>query len=73
MITEQNVIEIIGELDINVDENNITSDTTFKSLGIDSLDFFSFLVELETKTGKKIPDDDVDKLTTVNAVVEYFS
>ena len=73
MLTEQNVIDIIGELDINVDKNNITSDTTLKSLGIDSLDIFNLLVELETKTGKKIPDDDVDKLTTINAIVEYFS
>lgn len=73
MITEQNVIELISELDISVNKNDITTDTTLKSLGIDSLDVFNLLVELETKTGKKIPDDDVDRLSTINAIVEYFS
>lgn len=73
MLTEQDVIDIIGDLDINLDKSEIKNDTTLKSLGIDSLDIFNILVELETKTGKTIPDDDVDKLSTINSIVEYFS
>lgn len=73
MLTEQDVVDIIGELDISVDKTKITKDTTLKSLGIDSLDVFNLLVELESKTGKTIPDDDVDKLTSINEIVEYFS
>ena len=73
MLTEQDVINLIGELDINVDIDAISAEATLKSLGIDSLDVFTLLVEIETKTGKKIPDEDVDKLDTINAIVEYFS
>ena len=73
MLTEQDVVNFIGELDINVDIDAISTEATLKSLGIDSLDVFTLLVEIETKTGKKIPDEDVDKLGTINAIVEYFS
>jgi len=73
MLTEQDVINLIGELDINVDIDAISAEATLKSIGIDSLDVFTLLVEIETKTGKKIPDEDVDKLDTINAIVEYFS
>lgn len=73
MLTEQDVIDIIGGLDINIDISNIANDTTLKSLGMDSLDIFNLLVELETKTGIKIPDEDVDNLTTINAIVKYFA
>ena len=73
MLTEQDVVDIIGDLDISVDKTKITKDTTLKSLGIDSLDVFNLLVELESKTGKTISDDDVEKLSSINEIVEYFS
>ena len=73
MLTEQDVVDIIGDLDISVDKTQITKDTTLKSLGIDSLDVFNLLVELESKTGKTISDDDVEKLSSINEIVEYFS
>ena len=73
MLTEQDVIDLISELDINVDIETISGEATLKSLGIDSLDIFTLLVEIESKTGKKIPDDDVDKLDTIRDIVKYFS
>jgi acyl carrier protein len=73
MLTEQDVVNLIGELDINVDVDALSTEATLKSLGIDSLDVFTLLVEIERKTGKKIPDEDVDKLDTINAIVDYFS
>jgi acyl carrier protein len=73
MLTEQDVVNLIGELDINVDVDALSAEATLKSLGIDSLDVFTLLVEIERKTGKKIPDEDVDKLDTINAIVDYFS
>ena len=73
MLTEQDVIDLISKLDINVDIEAISGEVTLKSLGIDSLDVFTLLVEIESKTGKKIPDEDVDKLDTIHEIVEYFS
>jgi len=64
---------MIGEVGISVDVNEIKNDTTLESLGMDSLDVFNLFVEIEIKTGEKISDDNVDKLSTINSIIEYFS
>ena len=73
MLLKQDVIDIIKELGISVDINEVKDDTTLKSLGIDSLDVYNLFIELELKTGRNVSDDDVDKLSTINSIVEYFS
>ena len=50
--------------------DNITLDTNLQELGIDSLDVFSLLFELENAFKVSIPDDDVRSIRTVNDVVE---
>ena len=49
---------------------NIKLDTNLQELGIDSLDVFSLLFELENAFKISIPDDDVRSIRTVNDVVE---
>lgn len=73
MLLKQDVIDIIRELGVSVDINEIKNDTTLESLGIDSLDVYNLFIELEVKTGRNVSDDDVDKLSTINSIVEYFS
>ena len=73
MLLVQDVIDMIGEVGISVDVNEIKNDTTLESLGMDSLDVFNLFVEIEIKTGEKISDDNVDKLSTINSIIEYFS
>lgn len=72
-MTEDKVISIINQtLNLNLDPDTPT-DVPLKSIGIDSLDFFNVLVGLENETGQSVPDDDVDKLTTISDVARYFS
>lgn len=73
MLLKQDVIDIIRELGVIVDINEVKNDTTLESLGIDSLDVYNLFIELEMKTGRNVSDDDVDKLSTINSIVEYFS
>jgi acyl carrier protein len=47
----------------------IKLDTNLQELGIDSLDVFSLLFELESAFKISIPDDDVRSIRTVNDVV----
>lgn len=73
MLNEEKVIEIINRcLELNLDPKNTPVDVKFKELGIDSLDSFNVLIELEALTGRNIPDDDVAKLVTIKSLVEYF-
>jgi acyl carrier protein len=50
--------------------DTITVETNLQELGIDSLDVFTLLFELENAFKISIPDDDVRSLKTVNDVVE---
>jgi acyl carrier protein len=49
--------------------DGIRLDTNLQELGIDSLDVFTLLFELENAFKISIPDDDVRSLRTVNDVV----
>jgi len=74
MITEQKIVEIINQtLELNLDPVSTPKDVPFKSLGIDSLDFYNVLVELENVTGKKVPDEDVESILTIQSISNYFS
>jgi len=48
----------------------ITRETNLQELGIDSLDVFTLLFELENAFKISIPDDDVRSIRTVNDIVE---
>ena len=50
--------------------DTITLETNLQDLGIDSLDVFTLLFELENAFKITIPDDDVRSLRTVSDVVD---
>ena len=49
---------------------NITINSNLQEMGIDSLDVFTLLFELENAFKISIPDDDVRSLKTVNDIVD---
>lgn len=68
----ERVAEIIRE-QLNLDNEEITMETSFgKDLEADSLDLFELVMALEEEYGVEIPSEDLEKLTTVGAVIEYL-
>ena len=58
---------------LNVDAAEITAETSFKDdLGADSLDLFELVMALEKEYNVEIPSEDLEKLTTVGAVMDYL-
>ncbi len=58
---------------LNVDAAEITAETSFKAdLGADSLDLFELVMALEEEYNVEIPSEDLEKLTTVGAVMDYL-
>ena len=58
---------------LNVDAAEITAETSFKDdLGADSLDLFELVIALEEEYNVEIPSEDLEKLTTVGAVMDYL-
>ena len=64
--------KIIAEV-LNVDEDEITMDTTFvDDLGADSLDVFQIIMGLEEEFDIEIPNEEAEKIVTVGDAVEQI-
>lgn len=58
---------------LNCEAEQITEATSFKEdLGADSLDLFEMVMAMEDEFSVEIPSEDLEKLKTVGAVMEYL-
>ena len=58
---------------LNIDENDITEDTSFKDdLGLDSLDLFELAMAIEEEFGIEIPQEELENIVTVGDAVEFI-
>ena len=67
----EKVIEIVAE-GLDTDAAELTAETTFKSLGADSLDLFELVMALEDEYNIEIPAEELTELATVGDVIEYL-
>ena len=64
--------KIIAEV-MNVDEEEITMDTTFvDDLGADSLDVYQIIMGIEEEFDIEISNEDAEKIVTVGDAVEQI-
>jgi acyl carrier protein len=67
------IIDIVKDADRSV---VISSDEdferSFSEIGLDSLDLMSVLFAIQERFGIEIPDDDVDKLTSLSILSSYI-
>ena len=67
-----NKIQEITADRLGVDESDVTPDASFREdLEADSLDLVELIMELEEQFGMEIPDDEAEKITTVEEAVDY--
>ena len=58
---------------LGVEEEKISSEASFvDDLGADSLDTVELIMQLEEEFGIEIPDEDAEKITTVQAAIDYL-
>ncbi|MDU9404600.1 acyl carrier protein [Pseudomonas sp. zfem004] len=69
------VKELLKEAGVSVDVSTITdNDQSLREVyGLDSLDMFNVLLEIQAYTGREVPESDIEGLRTVNDFVAYFS
>ena len=74
-MTREEAFEKIREISadrLGVDEGDITAESSFREdLEADSLDLVELIMELEEQFGMEIPDEEAEKITTVDEAVEY--
>ena len=71
------ILEKIREITtdrLGVDESDVTLEASFREdLEADSLDLVELIMELEEQFGMEIPDEEAEKITTVEQAVDYVA
>ncbi|NVK11536.1 MAG: acyl carrier protein [Gammaproteobacteria bacterium] len=69
----ERVVKIVAE-QLNVKEEEVTIDASFvEDLGADSLDTVELVMALEEEFDTEIPDEEAEKITTVQLAVDYIN
>ena len=69
---EQRVKKIVAE-QLGVNEADVKNDSSFvNDLGADSLDTVELVMALEEEFETEIPDEEAEKITTVQQAVDYI-
>ena len=71
--TVENIKEVIAEAEVLGDANQMVNDVPLREQGIDSLDVVNVYLLLEEKFDIKIPDEDLEQVQTIDAIVEYIN
>ncbi len=70
---EERVKKIVVE-QLGVNENEVSLGSSFvDDLGADSLDTVELVMALEEEFGTEIPDEQAEKITTVQHAVDYIN
>ena len=70
---EERVKKIIVE-QLGVDEAEVKNEASFvDDLGADSLDTVELVMALEEEFDTEIPDEEAEKITTVQAAIDYVN
>jgi len=70
---EKKVKAIIME-QLGVSEEELKSEASFvDDLGADSLDLVELVMALEEEFGQEMPDEDAEKITTVQDAINYIN
>lgn len=69
---EQRVKKIVAE-QLGVEEEKVANEASFvDDLGADSLDTVELVMAFEEEFGMEIPDDEAEKITTVQQAIDYI-
>jgi len=72
MSIEKKVREIVAE-QLERDVNEVKGESSFiEDLGADSLDIVELVMKMEEEFSIEIPDEEAEKIKTVNDVVNYI-
>ncbi len=76
MASKEQIFDKVKEIivdQLGVEEDEVTLEAAFiDDLGADSLDIVELIMALEEEFGLEIPDDEAEKISTVNDAVEYI-
>jgi len=68
------ILDTLTAVAPDVDPGTLDPDVTFRDqFEIDSVDFLNFVIALEKKLERRIPETDFPKLSSLKGCLDYFS
>ena len=71
MLTEAGVRDALGEIETDIDVAALPAGEDLIDAGFDSLDLADLLLTLQERHGLVVPDDDLELVRSIQAIVEY--
>ena len=68
--TRDKIISLVSAK-VSTSEETVRAADSFETLGLDSLDIIEIVMELEEQFSIEIDDEDAEKLSGIDEVVEY--
>ncbi|EAH8152685.1 TPA: acyl carrier protein [Campylobacter lari] len=72
-IEAKDILEILKEVGVLVDINTLEINKPLKDQRIDSLDMANLFLNLQEKYNIEIPMEDVEKLTSIESIMQYIN
>ena len=73
MIDQKKILEILNQSGVEIRPSEDDFGKPFKEIGIDSLDVFNFLGEIELELDKSISDSEFENINTLNDVLSFLN
>jgi|3_EtaG_2_1085321.scaffolds.fasta_scaffold10844_4 acyl carrier protein len=73
MITNDKVKDLFASINDRIDASELDDNKDLTDQGLESLDTFDFFLQIEDDYGVKVSDDQMDKLNTVQKIVDYVN
>ncbi|MGB3500417.1 MAG: phosphopantetheine-binding protein [Mesorhizobium sp.] len=71
MLTKDDILEFVRQSGADIAAQDGVYTKPLVELGLDSLDIFNALNEVEKGTGVNIPDEQVEKLQTIEDILKF--
>jgi acyl carrier protein len=72
-VVREDIVAVVRDANVVSDPDKLRDDITLADQGVDSLEIFNLILLLQEKYGIEIPDDDIDPLVSVPAIVNYLN
>lgn len=72
MLTIEQIRNAIETSEVAIDAASMPVDKTFSDLGLDSIDIFNIIIELQIITMVEIPYADIKILQSIEKIYQYF-
>ncbi len=69
----QEIYRIIEKSVVNIEVSGLTTDSSLRDLGMDSMDKMNLLLSLEQEFGIKISDNDAAGLDSIDSIVAFIN